>query len=92
MGDSHLVDLSQRYELSPAVAVRPEPFGALCYHYGTRRLNVVRSPKLVTLLGSLGAYESATAAMEAAGVTADERPAVAGALSSLLASDVIRAR
>jgi len=32
-------DLHRAYALSPAVAVRPEPFGALVYHFGNRRLS-----------------------------------------------------
>jgi putative mycofactocin binding protein MftB len=32
------VDLDRPYRLSPRVAPHPEPFGALAYHYGNRRL------------------------------------------------------
>ena len=35
------------------VALRPEPFGALAYHYGNRRLNFLRAKELVTLVESL---------------------------------------
>jgi mycofactocin biosynthesis protein MftB len=30
--------LEQRLMLHPQVALRPEPFGALAYHYGNRKL------------------------------------------------------
>ena len=32
------------YAVDPQVAIRPEPFGALCYHYGNRRLTFLKSP------------------------------------------------
>ncbi|MGZ4705982.1 MAG: mycofactocin biosynthesis chaperone MftB, partial [Acidimicrobiales bacterium] len=31
-------DPTKPYRLDPRVALRPEPFGALAYHYGNRRL------------------------------------------------------
>ena len=42
--------LSGRWQLHPQVALRPEPFGALAYHYGNRRLTFLRSPELVELV------------------------------------------
>lgn len=36
--------------LHPSVAVRPEPFGALAYHYDTRRLVFLRHPQLVDVV------------------------------------------
>ncbi len=85
-------DPDQPYELDPAVALRPEPFGALAYHYGNRRLSFVRSSELVELLGRLGAHRSATSAMEAGGIAAELRPRFARALAALHESQVIRAR
>ena len=40
-----LADVRSRqrpYRCSPQVAVRPEPFGALLYHFGTRRLSFLK--------------------------------------------------
>ncbi|HET9091844.1 MAG TPA: mycofactocin biosynthesis chaperone MftB [Acidimicrobiales bacterium] len=85
-------DPDQPYELDPAVALRPEPFGALAYHYGNRRLNFVRSGELVELLGRLGAHRSATSAMEAAGIAEERRATFVAALAALQRSEVIRAR
>ena len=42
--------LSQRWRLSPSVALRPEPFGALAYHFGTRKLTFLNRPELVELV------------------------------------------
>jgi len=38
--------LSGAWELHPQVALRPEPFGALAYHYGNRRLTFVMAPTI----------------------------------------------
>jgi len=32
-------DLHRAYRLNPAATLRPEPFGALVYHFGNRRLS-----------------------------------------------------
>ena len=32
------------WRLHPQVALRPEPFGALLYHFGTRRLSFLQRP------------------------------------------------
>ena len=37
-------DLDRPWQLHPQVSVRPEPFGALLYHFGTRRLWFLKSP------------------------------------------------
>jgi putative mycofactocin binding protein MftB len=46
-------DPSAHYQLDPRVALRPEPFGALAYHYGSRRLTFLRSKRLAELVGGL---------------------------------------
>ena len=43
-------DTAAAYPLHERVALRPEPFGALAYHYGNRRLNFLRAPELVALV------------------------------------------
>jgi putative mycofactocin binding protein MftB len=74
------------------VALRREPFGALSYHYGTRRLNFVRSVELVEVLEALGSHPSAADAMAACGISEERRGHFERALSSLLENDVICAR
>ena len=46
------------------MALRPEPFGALAYHYDSRRLTFLRSPLLVDLVKSLEDHASASAAVD----------------------------
>jgi putative mycofactocin binding protein MftB len=72
--------------------LRPEPFGALAYHYGNRRLTFLRSPELVRLVSEIGSHESADESMTAIGVAAERRPVFERALASLLASEVVRPR
>jgi putative mycofactocin binding protein MftB len=85
-------DPERPYELHPEVALRPEPFGALAYHYGNRRLTFLRSPELVNLVKALGSYGSATACMTALGIDDGRTPSVVRALATLESSGVVRAR
>jgi putative mycofactocin binding protein MftB len=82
-------DLDRRYALHPQVAVRPEPFGALLYHFGTRRLSFLKDPRLLTAVRGLDAAPSARAACTAAGVGPAELPAFARALETLAATDMV---
>jgi putative mycofactocin binding protein MftB len=79
------------WQLSPDVALRDETFGALAYHYGTRRLVFLKSRALVALVTSLEAYPSAAAAMDAL-VPEGQRAHYERALSKLAASEVIGVR
>jgi mycofactocin biosynthesis protein MftB len=83
-------DPETRYRLDPDVALRPEPFGALAYHYGSRRLTFLRSPLLADLVGHLGDHYSVEAALSAC-VPEAHRPAYRRALASLADSRFIRA-
>ena len=71
------------------MALRPEPFGALAYHYGNRRLVFLRDPDLVRVVEGLGGHESAESTFDAVGVPAGRRPAFGRALASLQRADVI---
>jgi putative mycofactocin binding protein MftB len=83
-------DGSARYQLDPKVALRPEPFGALAYHYGSRRLTFLRSPLLADVVRRLGEYPSADEALDSC-VPSGSRPAYKRALESLADSEFIRA-
>jgi len=74
------------------VALRTEPFGALAYHYGNRRLTFLRSPDLVTLVRSLADHESVDDALAAHRIEPRRRPALERALETLVHSEVIRRR
>ncbi|HXY43261.1 MAG TPA: mycofactocin biosynthesis chaperone MftB [Acidimicrobiales bacterium] len=85
-------DPARPYELHPDVALRSEPFGALAYHYGNRRLTFLRSPELVRLVGELGSHASVTESMAALGIAASRRPSLVRALALLAGGDVVRPR
>ncbi|MGH9303373.1 MAG: mycofactocin biosynthesis chaperone MftB [Acidimicrobiales bacterium] len=74
------------------MALRPEPFGALAYHYGNRRLTFIRSEALVGILGGLSEHLDVLSALDDAGVARASRPSYLRALSQLEQSEVIRAR
>lgn len=84
-------DPSAKWERSPKIGLRPEPFGALAYHFDTRRLVFLKSPKLVELVDGLVDHESADAAIDAIVEPADQRSRSAHvkALASLAEAGVI---
>jgi putative mycofactocin binding protein MftB len=65
-------DATKPYRLDPRVALRPEDFGALAYHYGNRRLTLLRAPELVALVRDIDRFPSARAAYDGVGI-ADRR-------------------
>jgi len=85
-------DLDAAWRLHPQVSVRPERFGALLYHFGTRRLSFLKSPALLTVVGLLDTQPTARAACAEAGIGPAELPAYARALATLAASQMICGR
>lgn len=77
-------------ELDPRVALRPEPFGALAYHYGTRRLVFLRHPDMVRVVESLTTSGSVRDALVTTGVDESRWPSFVAALSSLSESGILR--
>jgi putative mycofactocin binding protein MftB len=83
-------DLERGWALDPQVALRPEPFGALAYHFGTRRLSFLKSRTLLRVVESLSDQSSARAACAAAGVGDEELPQYTRALATLAETGMIR--
>ena len=84
------VDRRAAWRLSPEVSLREEPFGALAYHHGNRRLVVVKSTALARLLERLGEYPSMDDALAEVPESARER--VARALENLVDSGIVSGR
>jgi putative mycofactocin binding protein MftB len=84
-------DPSRAWRVHPQIALRDESFGALAYHFGTRRLMFLKSRLLVELVSALEQHESADAAIDAV-VPEAERPSYRRALARLAASEVIDVR
>ncbi len=83
------LDLNRRWRLHPQVSVRPEPFGALLYHFGTRKLSFLKDRRLLAVVRSLAEQPTALAACHDAGVADEELPAFRRALQTLRDSQML---
>jgi mycofactocin biosynthesis protein MftB len=83
--------LDRGWRLHDQVALRPEPFGALAYHFGNRRLSFLKDPTLVTVVRSLAAHPTARAACRAAGVEDQRMRSFGRAIASLAETGMITA-
>lgn len=70
------------------MALRPEPFGALAYHYDSRRLTFLRDVLLVDVVKVLGDHPSPTVAVDAM-VPEARRASFLKALANLAGSNFI---
>lgn len=79
-------------ELHPQVALRPEPFGALAYHYGNRRLVFLKHPDVVRVVRQLGNHPSLDDTLRACDINPKRWTSFATAIQSLITSEVVRER
>ena len=84
-------ELDSAWRLDDRVSLRPESFGALAYHYGTRRLTFLKTKKLQAVVESLGDQPTGREACLAAGVSEEELPAYSAALARLADAGMIEA-
>jgi len=82
-------DPARPWMLHPQVSLRPESFGALAYHFGTRRLSFLKSRTLLAVVESLADQPSGLAACRAAGVSEEELPAYEQALATLVDTGMV---
>jgi putative mycofactocin binding protein MftB len=85
-------DGSLPWTLHPQVSLRPESFGALAYHFGTRRLSFLKSRTLLAVVESLADQPSGDDACRAAGVPTEELGRYEQALATLAESGMICTR
>ncbi|MEW6477610.1 MAG: mycofactocin biosynthesis chaperone MftB [Actinomycetota bacterium] len=78
--------------MAAQVSVRPEPFGALLYHFGTRRLSFLKDRRLLEVVQGLGEAATARDACLDAGIGPDELRAYEKALARLAETDMLRER
>jgi mycofactocin biosynthesis protein MftB len=83
------IDIDRAWDLHPRVSVRPEPFGALLYHFGTRKLSFLKDRRMLAVVQSLKDAPSARAACTAAGVPAPELARYSAALAALVRSSML---
>jgi mycofactocin biosynthesis protein MftB len=91
-GPAYAFDLDRPWRLDERVAVRPEPFGALLYHFGTRRLSFLKNTTMLAVVRSLSEHPSARAACTAAGVAPGSLAAYQRGLAVLAESHMITPR
>ncbi|WP_306993777.1 mycofactocin biosynthesis chaperone MftB [Amycolatopsis thermophila] len=85
-------DPDRAYRCSPRVALRPEPFGALAYDFGTRRLSFLKTKILVEVVRTLGDKPDVHTTLDAAGVPDDQRQSYLKALAGLADNGTIEPR
>ncbi|MGY1823339.1 mycofactocin biosynthesis chaperone MftB [Geodermatophilus sp. SYSU D00079] len=91
-GPAPAFDASLPWRRARSVALRPEPFGALVYHFGNRKLSFLKSKTLVTVVETLADHPSAEATLVACGVPEAQRAAYVKALADLARSQMIEVR
>jgi putative mycofactocin binding protein MftB len=84
--------LDHHLELDQQVALRPEPFGALAYHYGNRKLIFLKHPDVVRVVQSLPEHTSVADTLRACGIDPARWPSFEQALSSLTESEMLHER
>ena len=89
---SERFDVDLPWRIHPRVDIRPERFGALIYHFGTRRLTFVKSATMLTILQALAVSPTARDAIGRAGVPDNQIANYEHALCELAASGVICGR
>jgi putative mycofactocin binding protein MftB len=85
-------DVELPWQKSRSVALRPEPFGALAYHFGNRTLTFLKSRTLVDVVEALADHPSAAATLAACGVTEAQRAGYVKGLADLARSRMIEER
>lgn len=86
------ITLDTACELNPQVSIRAEPFGALAYHFGNRKLVFLKNPDVVAVVRDLSDHPILADALAAVGVHPDRWPSFVAAVDSLHSSDIIRVR
>jgi mycofactocin biosynthesis protein MftB len=87
--DVRTFDPDARWRVHHQVAVRPEPFGALLYHFGTRKLSFLKNTKIVEVVKSLDAHPDARSALRAAGIDDASAAPYLHALGVLVSSNML---
>jgi putative mycofactocin binding protein MftB len=81
--------LDRALDLHPQVALRPEPFGALAYHAGNRKLTFLKHPDMVAVVRSLAEHATVRDALVACGVAEARWPSFVSALAHLETSELL---
>ena len=86
----HASILDERLKLSPSVSLRPEPFGALAYHFGNRRLTFLKRPELVEVVSSLDGRRTLREVLTDCGIPEWQWPAYDATIERLMGADMLQ--
>ena len=81
--------LERAWQVHEQVSVRPERFGALLYHFGTRKLSFLKNRTIVEVINSLGEHPDARSACRAAGIDDAQQGPYLHALGVLVQSKML---
>ncbi len=81
--------LEQHLELHAQVALRPEPFGALAYHYGNRKLIFLKHPDVVRVVRALDGRTTLADTLRACGIAERRWPSFEAAINALTESEML---
>lgn len=82
-------DPDRGWRLHPQVAVRPESFGALLYHFGTRKLSFLKNTTILEIVQMLPDHPDVRSACRAAGIDDAQQAPYLHALGVLAASRML---
>ncbi len=85
--DSVSVDLT--LIVHPRVSIRPEPFGALLYHFGTRQLSFLRDRVLLDVVRACDGTRTLAEALAEAGVPDAQLERYRSAVATLVRSTML---
>jgi len=81
--------LDESLSLSPSVSLRPEPFGALAYNFGNRRLTFLKRSELVAVVRGLDGVRPLRNVLDDCGVPSWQWPVFEESLERLIAAEMI---
>ncbi|MHA7652100.1 mycofactocin biosynthesis chaperone MftB [Mycobacterium sp. ML4] len=87
--DSAQLHPDSAWRLHPQVSIRPEPFGALLYHFGTRKLSFLKNRTILAVVQSLADHPDVRSACRAAGVDDHDQGPYLHALGVLARSTML---
>lgn len=86
------ITLNHTIILHPRVAVRPEPFGALLYHFGTRQLSFLKDRVLLDAVQACDGTRTLGDALSIAGVSEAQTERYRRAITTLVNSSMLVVR
>jgi putative mycofactocin binding protein MftB len=84
------VALDRIYSVHPRVSIRPEPFGALLYHFGTRQLSFLKDRLLLDAVQSCDGTRTLAQAFAVAGVPESQTERYRQAVATLVRSTMLQ--